>query len=138
MKSTYITFKEVSTLTACFPTLFGVVMSCSLIYFLTVIEPHPLVKQRMSRMLSIRPREITNVWSGGLFGCFDDGAICILTCFCPCVQFGLNMAYNEHDHLKCCNFECCTCRSKAFFSSCIIQAMVIYKHTRGVIHMPEF
>lgn len=86
-----------------------------------VLEPHPMARKKMSQMLTIRPREIINIWSGGMFGCFDDGAICILTCFCPCIQFGLNMAYNQHDHYK---FFGWTCTNKAFFSSCIIQAMI--------------
>ena len=92
-----------------------------------VLEPHPMARKKMSQMLTIRPREIVNIWSGGMFGCFDDGAICILTCFCPCIQFGLNMAYNQHDHYK---FFGWTCTNKAFFSSCIIQAMVCLAHMR--------
>lgn len=30
------------------------------------------------------------VCSAGLFGCFDDIGICLTTCVCPCVQYGLN------------------------------------------------
>ena len=86
-----------------------------------VISHRPFMRKRMARLLSEKPREVKNVWSGGLFGCFDDGASCILTCFCPCVQFGMNMAYNRQDHIRCCGY---TLRSRAFFSSCILQALV--------------
>jgi len=29
-------------------------------------------------------------FNSGLFGCFDDIGICLTTCICPCVQYGLN------------------------------------------------
>ena len=86
-----------------------------------VVSTRPFMRRRMARLLSEKPREVKNVWSGGLLGCFDDGASCILTCFCPCIQFGMNMAYNQHDHFRCCGYSF---RSKTCFSSCIIQALV--------------
>eukprot|EP01088_Endostelium_zonatum_P013272 TRINITY_DN27725_c0_g1_i1.p1 TRINITY_DN27725_c0_g1~~TRINITY_DN27725_c0_g1_i1.p1 ORF type:complete len:131 (+),score=8.58 TRINITY_DN27725_c0_g1_i1:101-493(+) len=30
-------------------------------------------------------------WEKSICGCFGDAEICILTCFCPCVQLGKNM-----------------------------------------------
>jgi Cys-rich protein (TIGR01571 family) len=28
---------------------------------------------------------------GGTFGCFDDTGICVMTCCCPCIQWGQSM-----------------------------------------------
>ena len=43
-----------------------------------------------------------NDWSHSLCGCFDDVGACLLTCFCPCIAFGLNAS----DSGICCE-GCC-------------------------------
>ncbi|WJX50476.1 Cell number regulator 1 [Trifolium repens] len=42
-------------------------------------------------MISTSSRAIprTHHWSTGLCRCLDDPGICLVTCFCPCVTFGL-------------------------------------------------
>ena len=36
-----------------------------------------------------QPLALTN-WKVGLFGCLSYFDVCLLTCFCPCVQYGMN------------------------------------------------
>ena len=84
-----------------------------------VLAEYRFLRRRVARMLKVPPREVKQPWSGGLFSCLDDGAICILTCFCPCVQFGLNAAYTQPDHFSCCHRRI---KSKMCCSSCLFQA----------------
>ena len=34
--------------------------------------------------------QIQGVWSSGLFGCMQDMKICLISCFCPPIQYGMN------------------------------------------------
>ena len=36
------------------------------------------------------PKVFTTAWKEEWTGCFDDGESCVLSTFCPCVQFAKN------------------------------------------------
>ena len=41
-------------------------------------------------------------WKHGVFGCFDDCALCIITYFCPCYTFGKNAEAVGDSCFLCC------------------------------------
>jgi Cys-rich protein (TIGR01571 family) len=44
-------------------------------------------------------------WKDGLFSCCNDCGICLVTCFCPCYQYGINA--QKLDGQSCCT-QCLT------------------------------
>ncbi|KAI3848326.1 hypothetical protein MKW98_005706 [Papaver atlanticum] len=56
------------------------------------VDDSQFQKTPMSIQMQPRPRPQPQPlvpWSTGLCGCFDDISNCCLTCWCPCITFGL-------------------------------------------------
>jgi len=57
-------------------------------------------------------------WKNSLFGCFSDLGSCIITCFLPCVQYGMN--YEKVHHSGCCSQACVFfCLSQCCLNCCV-------------------
>ncbi|WJX50477.1 hypothetical protein P8452_36773 [Trifolium repens] len=57
--------------------------------------PRPYMTSTTSRVIPT-----TNQWSTGLCHCLDDPGICLVTCFFPCITFGLIAEIYEYRELK--------------------------------------
>ena len=57
-------------------------------------------------------------WKSSLCGCFSDIGSCLLTMFCPCVQYGLN--YEKVHKSGCCSQGCTFCCLAGCGCGCLI------------------
>lgn len=60
-------------------------------------------------------------WNNGLFGCFDDFGLCILTFFLPCITAGKNAEKNGNNCFLC-----------GFLSICSIIGIITRTQIRGL------
>ena len=72
-------------------------------------------------------------WESTLCGCFKDRKSCLMSFFCPCVQYGLNtraakdapVLISHNPVLNCCAYTCVNCATQGSFYLTAMQRQII-------------